>query len=67
MLNQTLAQAADFPRLAFTMRETAEILGISYISVQRLVARGLLHSSTALRHKMISRTEIERFLAVTSK
>ena len=53
------------PRLAFTMRETAEILGLSYISVQRLVARGLLKSSSALRHKIIPRTEIERFLKAT--
>src|SRR6185437_427644 len=27
-------------RLAYTMRETAEILGISYISVHRLLKRG---------------------------
>src|SRR5688572_29431725 len=30
------------PRLAYTMRETAEILGVSYITVHRLMQRGLL-------------------------
>ena len=55
------------PRLAFTMQETAEILGISYISVHRLIRRGLLRSSKALRHKMIARKDIELFLDATSK
>src|SRR5262245_54766821 len=55
----------SLPRLAFTMRETAAILGISYISVHRLLRRGLLKSSTALRHKLIPRVEIEKFLRTT--
>lgn len=56
------SEKPTLPRLAFTMAETAEVLGISYISVHRLIKRGLLRSSTALRHKVISRAEIERFL-----
>ena len=52
----------SLPRLAYTMEETAEILGVSYITVHRLLKRGLLHSSTALRHKLIPMTEIQRFL-----
>jgi predicted site-specific integrase-resolvase len=55
----------ELPRLAYTMRETAEILGISYISVHRLLKRGILKSSTALRHKLIPATEIQRFLNST--
>jgi excisionase family DNA binding protein len=50
------------PRLAYTMAETAKILGVSYITVHRLLKRGLLHSCSALRHKLIPGTEIERFL-----
>ena len=50
------------PRLAYTMEETAKILGVSYITVHRLLKRGLLHSCSALRHKLIPGTEIERFL-----
>jgi DNA-directed RNA polymerase specialized sigma24 family protein len=49
-------------RLAYSMSETAKLLGISYISVQRLLKRGLLRSSSALRHKVIAHSEIERFL-----
>lgn len=50
------------PRLAYSMQETADLLGVSYITVHRLIRRGLLRSSKALRHKLISRAEIERFL-----
>jgi len=50
-------------RLAFTLRETAGLLGISYVSVHRLIKRGLLRPNRALRHKLVSRAEIERFLA----
>jgi excisionase family DNA binding protein len=53
------------PRLAYTMQETADILGVSYITVHRLLKRGLLKSSTALRHKLIPASEIERFLKST--
>jgi hypothetical protein len=55
------------PRLAYTMRGTAEMLGISYQTAYRLVKRGLLKPSDALRSKIISRTEIERFLRETSR
>jgi excisionase family DNA binding protein len=53
------------PRLAYTMGETAKILGVSYITIHRLLKRGLLHSSSALRHKLIPGSEIERFLKST--
>jgi excisionase family DNA binding protein len=61
--NQTSDNASQIlPRLAYTMQETAKILGVSYITVHRLLKRGLLKSSRALRHKLIPATEIERFL-----
>ena len=62
----TINTEDGLPRLAFSMSETAKILGVSYISVHRLIKRGLLKSSTAVRHKLISKTEIERFLKETS-
>jgi len=55
------------PRLAFTMKKTAEILGVSYITVHRLIQRRLLRSSLASRKKIIAETEIERFLKDTSR
>jgi hypothetical protein len=59
--------AGELPRLAYSLKEVAKILGISYVSVWRLVQRGVLKSSTALRHKLIPLTEIQRFLRTTTK
>lgn len=60
--NHTKDNTGSLPRLAYTMRETAAIIGVSYITVHRLIKRGKLHASDALRNKVIPRTEIERFL-----
>ncbi len=53
------------PRLAFSMREAAAALGVSYVTIHRLLKRGLLKSSSALRTKIIPATEIQRFLNST--
>lgn len=50
------------PRLAYTMRETATMLGVNYQTVYRLSKRGLLKSSGHLRTKLFAVSEIERFL-----
>lgn len=55
----------QLPRMAYSMRETAAILGVCYQTVHRLLKRGLLRSSTALGHKLIPAAEIERFLQAT--
>ena len=44
------------------MKEAAAALGVSYVTVHRLLKRGLLKSSSALRTKIIPATEIHRFL-----
>ncbi|MCC7376098.1 MAG: helix-turn-helix domain-containing protein [Verrucomicrobiales bacterium] len=53
-------------RLALSVQETAQLLGVCEASVRRLVARGLIRPSRALRHLLIPRTEVERFLRETS-
>ena len=55
------------PRLAYTVEETARMLSVSEKTVYRLIERGLLKSSGALRHKRIAHTEIERFLKATTE
>jgi excisionase family DNA binding protein len=57
----------SLPKLAYSVKETAEMLGVSDKSVFRLIDRGLLKSSLALRHKRIPRAEIERFLRETTE
>lgn len=56
------AQNPNLPRLAYSIKEVGVMLGLSYPSVYRLVQRGLLKSSDALRHKIIPAAEVERFL-----
>jgi excisionase family DNA binding protein len=57
---------AKLHRLAYTVNETAEMLGLSTKTVYRLIERGLLKSVGALRHKRITRAEIDRFLKTTA-
>lgn len=60
MLQKRNTEASQ--RDAYTLKETAGKLGISYMSVFRLVKRGLLKPCVALRIKLISQREIDRFL-----
>ena len=55
-------QPAPIPRMAFSVNECAEALGVAPISVRRLLARGLLQSAPGLRHRVIPKTSIENYL-----
>jgi len=54
------------PRLFYSVGEVSEMFGLSNKSVYRLLDRGLLKSSSALRHKRISKASIEEFMAKTT-
>lgn len=58
-------QAEAPQRVAYSLKETAAMLGICEKSVRRLILRGLIRPSRALRHILIPKTEIERFLRDT--
>jgi excisionase family DNA binding protein len=49
-------------RLAYSVQESADILGLSYSSVFRLLQRGKLRSARILRHHVIPKAELERIL-----
>ena len=50
-------------RLAYSIPEAAELLGVDYFSVYRLVQRGKLKACRALRGKfLITREELKRLL-----
>jgi len=54
-------------RGAFKIREAAIYLGgVSQITVRRLIARGLIKRHPALRHIVIAKAELDRFLASSS-
>lgn len=62
-LPQSEAAAADHERLAYSLREAADLLGVDYFSVYRLVQRGKLRACRALRGKLlVPRSELLRLL-----
>jgi len=50
---------------ALKIKEAAAYLGgISQITVRRLIERGLIKPTRALRHILISKAELDRFLSL---
>jgi excisionase family DNA binding protein len=64
--SHTIPEVLNDGRLAFSVQETARLLGVSEKSVRRLISRKLLRPSRAMRHHLIAKTEIERFLYDTT-
>jgi excisionase family DNA binding protein len=54
-------------RMFYSVSEVAAMFNISEKSVYRLLERGLLKSSSALRHKRISRESVEKFVDSTTR
>jgi excisionase family DNA binding protein len=53
----------DTERLAYSIKESADLLGVDYFSVYRLIQRGKLRGCRALRGKLlIPRSELLRLL-----
>ncbi len=62
MLNTTkTTETTNNSKLLYTIRDTAAMLSMSEKSVRRLLERGLLKASPALRIKLITRQSIEAF------
>ncbi len=59
----SLQPAAERERLAYSVQEAADLLGVDYFSVYRLIQRGKLRACRALRGKLlVPRTELLRLL-----
>lgn len=54
----------ELPRMAYSIDETAAILGLSVTTIRRLVARGRLRTIPGIRHRIIPRAQIEKLLGV---
>lgn len=57
----------DVPSLALTKSQAAQALNVSEKTIERLVARGLLKSSRALRTPRFSLKALNEFLETTSE
>ena len=56
----------ELPKIAYNRVEAGTILGMSPMTVDRLVARGLLRASRATRRPMFTMAELERYMRETS-
>ena len=55
--------AAPIERLAYSIQESADLLGVNYFSVYRLIQRGKLKACRALRGKLlVPRAELLKLL-----
>lgn len=62
-LPQPNSAAIETERLAYSIKESACLLGVDYFSVYRLIQRGKLRACRALRGKLlIPRSELLRLL-----
>jgi excisionase family DNA binding protein len=66
MGNHIKSKLLGATRLAYTKAEAAALLGISKPTLDRLVRRGLLKPSRALRRPLFSRRQLENFLEETT-
>ena len=61
--NESNAVEPSNDRIAYSIHEAADMLGVDYFSVYRLIQRGKLKACRALRGKfLISRMELFRLL-----
>lgn len=61
---RTIAQRFDGERLAYSIKESAALLGVDYFSVYRLIQRGKLRACRALRGKLlVPRSELLKLLS----
>ena len=65
---ETIETPAITERLAYSIQESADMLGVNYFSVYRLIQRGKLKACRALRGKLlVPRTELLKLLKTESE
>lgn len=65
-MTESNSTASPVARRAYSIKETAAMLGLHHNSIRRLIDRGELRASRALRHYLIPSTEIDRFLKAST-
>ena len=61
-LNKRDGSGSPLPRYALSIRETAQVMGLSQKSVRRLCDRGILKPCRALRHLRISAEQVRKLI-----
>jgi len=52
----------SLPRISYKVKEAAQILGVSTITIRRAIARGLLKPCRSFRHPLIPASELEKLI-----
>lgn len=62
--NRRVAQITEKRKtaLCYTLQDAADLINCSYLTVWRLVHRGLINTVPHIRTKLIPRAELERFI-----
>jgi len=61
-MNSIKPNCPQVSQRALKLRQAAEYLGLSTVSIRRLIKRGLIKPNRALRHILISISELDRFI-----
>jgi excisionase family DNA binding protein len=59
---QIISNSFGISPRALKLKQAAEYLGVSPVSIRRLIKRGLIKPNRALRHTLIPIAELDRFL-----
>jgi excisionase family DNA binding protein len=62
MINSSKPNRPQLTTQALKLRQAAEYLGVSPVSIRRLIKRGLIKPNRALRHILIPISELDRFV-----
>jgi excisionase family DNA binding protein len=55
-------ESTPAPRLSYKIKEAAQILGVSPVTVRRAIDRGLLKPCRVFRHTLISAEQLKKFI-----
>ncbi len=66
-VSKSAGRSNEQAKIAYSRGEAARVLSVSVPTVDRLIARGLLHPSRATRRPMFTVAELERYMRETSE
>ena len=64
MINRATGSKVKLPRLAYTVEEVAEMLKVAPKTIRRRIDAGVLKTLPGIRHKRITASSLEQFMAL---
>jgi excisionase family DNA binding protein len=60
--NTETNESPPLPRLSYKIKEAAQILGVSPITIRRAISRGLLKPCRVFRHPLIPAEQLKKLI-----